>query len=300
MADVSVFDGNKWVSIAGESLTLTDTQTGETLAPVDATTHATAEVKLTLNPTESTASGTNAYDGLWKIPAGLKGAKGEKGDAGTSLELKGTVDYATPQTPTGTSTNSSGTVTVLQEPASYMGTAGNSLGDLYIVRFQGDAAAGGQVADGNGYVMALSGTSTPQAPDYEWNFVGPIRGPKGDGWKSDGTGYDDTTGIVTFASDDGLEFSTTDIRGSDGSDGSISLESVVTVDFKTDCSDGGSGAFAEKGDQSSGANYELTLTMPRQQHVYKGSATGTGNDIKPDDQTGDYATACAGDIWILS
>jgi hypothetical protein len=296
MADVSVFDGNKWVSIAGESLTLTDTQTGETLAPVDATTHATAEVKLTLNPTESTASGTNAYDGLWKIPAGLKGAKGEKGDAGTSLELKGTVDYATPQTPTGLSNSH----TVLQEPASYMGTAGNSLGDLYIVRFQGDAAAGGQVADGNGYVMALSGTSTPQAPDYEWNFVGPIRGPKGDGWKSDGTGYDDTTGIVTFASDDGLEFSTTDIRGSDGSDGSISLESVVTVDFKTDCSDGGSGAFAEKGDQSSGANYELTLTMPRQQHVYTGSATGTGNDIKPDDQTGDYATACAGDIWILS
>ena len=297
MADVSVFDGNKWVSIAGESLTLTDTQTGETLAPVDATTHATAEVKLTLNPTESTASGTNAYDGLWKIPAGLKGAKGEKGDAGTSLELKGTVDYATPQTPTGTSTNSSGTVTVLQEPASYMGTAGNSLGDLYIVRFQGDAAAGGQVADGNGYVMALSGTSTPQAPDYEWNFVGPIRGPKGDGWKSDGTGYDDTTGIVTFASDDGLGFNTTDIRGSDGS---ISLESVVPVTFKTDCTDGGSGAFAESGDQSSGANYELTLTMPRQQHVYKGDATGTGDAIKPDDQAGDYATACAGDIWILS
>lgn len=296
MADVSVFDGSQWVSIAGDdgkSVTLTDSQTGQTLAPADATTHATAEVKLTLNTTESTASGTNAYDGVWKIPAGLKGEKGADGEPGTSLELKGTVDYATPQTPTGSSDGH----TVLQEPASYMGTAGNNLGDLYIVRFQGDASAGGQVSDGNGYVMALSGTSTPQAPDYEWNFVGPIRGPKGDGWKSDGTGYEPTTGIVTFASDDGLEFSTTDIRGSDGS---ISLESAVPVTFKTDCSDGGSGAFATKGDQSSGANYELSLEMPRQQHVYTGAATGTGDDIKPDDQTGDYTTACAGDIWILS
>jgi len=42
-------------------------------------------------------------------------------------------------------------------------------------------------------------------------------GPKGDGW-TDGY-YDDTTGIVTFESDDGLGFSTTDIRGADGVDG---------------------------------------------------------------------------------
>lgn len=296
MADVSVFDGSQWVSIAGDdgkSLTLTDTQTGVTLAPIDATTHATAEVTLTKNDAESATTGTNAYDGLWKIPAGLKGEKGAKGDDGTSLELKGTVDYATPQTPTGLSDAH----TVLREPASYMGTAGNSLGDLYIVRFQGDASADGQVPDGNGYVMALAASSTPQALVYEWNFVGPIRGPKGDGWKADGTGYDANTGIVTFASDDGLGFSTSDIRGSDGS---ITLESAVPVAFKTDCTDGGSGAFATKGDQSNGANYQLSLTMPRQQHVYKGAATGSGNDIKPDDQIGDNATACAGDIWILS
>ena len=159
MADISVFDGSKWVSIAGEegkSLTLTSKQDGSTLSPVNETTHATAEVNLTLNTTESTASGTNAYDGLWKIPAGLKGEQGEKGDEGNSLELKGTVDYELPQTNDGESNNK----TVLQDPASYMGTAGNSLGDLWIVRYQGSAVDGGTVPDGNGFVISEAAGST--------------------------------------------------------------------------------------------------------------------------------------------
>ena len=269
MADVSVFDGDKWVSIAGDDgkgLTLTDTQTGDTLAPVDATTHATAEVNLTLNTTESDATGTNAYDGLWKIPAGLKGEKGEDGDPGQSLELKGSVDYETPQTNDGTTTNADGSVTVLQDPASYMGTAGNSLGDLWIVRYQGDASAAGKVTDGNGFVMSEAGDSTPSTPKYEWNEIGAIQGPP----------------------------------GSDGDAGSITLTSDVPVTFKTDCTSGGTGSFALEGSQvAPNANYQLSLTLPRGQHVYTGGSTGSGDTIKPDDQTGDFATACTGDIWVL-
>jgi len=55
-----------------------------------------------------------------------------------------------------------------------------------------------------------------------------IVGPKGDtgsaganglGWKSGGTGYSSSTGIVTFASNDGLEFDTGDLRGATGAAG---------------------------------------------------------------------------------
>ena len=131
--------------------------------------------------------------------------------------------------------------------------------------------------------------STP--PTY--NNVGSIQGPagaKGDGWKSEGTGYDAGTGKVTFASDDGLEFTTGDLRGADAS---ISLNTTVPVTFKTDCSAGGSGSFTDEGSDT----WKLALTMPRGQHVYTGAATGSGENIKPDDQTGDFSTACTGDIW---
>jgi hypothetical protein len=57
-------------------------------------------------------------------------------------------------------------------------------------------------------------------------------GTDGDGWKSSGTGYASGTGIVTFASDDGLGFSTSDLRGADGSDGTngLGVPSGGTVD----------------------------------------------------------------------
>lgn len=44
-------------------------------------------------------------------------------------------------------------------------------------------------------------------------------GDDGKGWKADGTGYNAATGVVTFASDDGLAFSTGDLRGEDGAPG---------------------------------------------------------------------------------
>ena len=44
-------------------------------------------------------------------------------------------------------------------------------------------------------------------------------GEDGKGWKSDGTGYNAATGVVTFSSDDGLGFSTGDLRGEDGAPG---------------------------------------------------------------------------------
>ena len=47
-------------------------------------------------------------------------------------------------------------------------------------------------------------------------------GPAGKGW-TDGT-YDSNTGVVTFTSDDGLEFVTDDLRGADGFNGDDGLD----------------------------------------------------------------------------
>jgi len=52
-------------------------------------------------------------------------------------------------------------------------------------------------------------------------------GTDGDGWKSSGTGYNSSTGVVTFASDDGLGFSTGDVRGANGSNGADGADGVI-------------------------------------------------------------------------
>ena len=74
-----------------------------------------------------------------------------------------------------------------------------------------------------------------------------IQGPKGDtgkGWT--GGDYDSDTGIVTFESEDGIEFKTTDVRGEDGVQGKgwtggdydsdtgiVTFESEDGIEFKT-------------------------------------------------------------------
>ena len=59
----------------------------------------------------------------------------------------------------------------------------------------------------------VTGSGTPGTP-----------GADGLGWT--GGSYDSGTGVVTFASDDGLGFSTGDLRGADGADGADGLDGV--------------------------------------------------------------------------
>jgi len=73
------------------------------------------------------------------------------------------------------------------------------------------------------------------APSNTWSpgIAGGPAGPQGDPGPAgaDGEGftggsYDESTGIVTFTSDDGLGFSTTDLRGADGVDGAPGVDDV--------------------------------------------------------------------------
>lgn len=73
---------------------------------------------------------------------------------------------------------------------------------------------------GSSYVCITDGTSG-EAPSGSANFVLLVSkgdtGADGLGWT--GGSYDAGTGVVTFASDDGLGFTTGDLRGADGIDG---------------------------------------------------------------------------------
>ena len=240
--------------------------------------NATLDLELNVGASDETK---NVYDVTIGVPVGIRGPQGPKGDNGedgTGVNILGQL-----QNPPGTPVVGPPTQDNTQSHDICTDSAGSAWldkdGDLWVwVEQTGDCAAG-------------------DAPTY--NNVGSIQGPagaKGDGWKADGTGYDSATGIVTFASDDGLGFSTGDLRGSDGADATIALNTAVDVTFKTDCTAGGTGSFTDEGSDT----WKLALTLPRGQHIYTGAATGSGETIKPDDQTGDFATACTGDIWVLS
>lgn len=294
--DLRVWDGNAWWSLSGadgKSFGLVDPQSATTVDPIDASTLGTATVKLTLDQDATDAAellpetDPNYMAKMYKlelgVPAGLKGEKGEDstvpGPPGQSLELKGSVDYETPQTLDGTSDGA----TVLQDPDAYMGTAGNNLGDLWIVRYQGDASAGGKVPDGNGFVMSEAADSTPDVPKYEWNEIGAIQGPKGDGWKKEGTGYDSASGTVTFASDDGLEFTTGDLRGSNAT---IAIDSTVITN-KLCATENGTASMAKTGGEDSNPTYQLTLGIPQVK------VTAADKDSEPSEK-------CKGDFWIVT
>ncbi len=295
--DLRVWDGSAWWSLSGadgKSFGLVDPQDATTVEPVDATTLGAATVKLTLDVDATTAAeqlpdtDPNYMAKMYKlelgVPGGLKGEKGEDstvpGPPGQSLELKGSVDYETPQTLDGTSNGA----TVLQEPNSYMGTAGNNLGDLWIVRYQGDATAGGKVPDGNGFVMSEAADSTSETPKYEWNEIGAIQGPKGDGWKADGTEYDESTGTVTFASDDGLEFTTGDLRGSNAT---IKVDSTV-VTTKLCATDDGTASMAKTSGNDSDPTYQLSIGIPQVKVTTATEASGGPTE------------KCTGDFWIVT
>jgi len=63
------------------------------------------------------------------------------------------------------------------------------------------------------------------------DFDKPTNGTNGTGFT--GGSYNASTGVVTFTSDDGLGFSTTDLRGADGADGSTTLNDLDNVDLVT-------------------------------------------------------------------
>lgn len=100
-----------------------------------------------------------------------------------------------PPGPPGPGFNFEGTVPTKEDipgwPDSYVG----KVGDVY-------------VTEDDDHIWAWSGD--------EWYDVGPM-GQKGKGWT--GGSYNSANGITTFTSDDGLGFSTTDIRGGKGEKG---------------------------------------------------------------------------------
>ena len=194
-----------------------------------------------------TISGTDA---TWSDPASNPALKGEKGDDGDSafevwqgsnpggteaeyLEaIKGEKGDKGDGYTGGTYDASTGVVTFNSNDG-----LGFSTGDL----------RGADGADGTGVhilgsydteaeLLAGSPTGNPgdaylvqgdlyvwDEDNSQWLNVGRIQGPDGpagadgDGWT--GGTYDASTGIVTFTSDDGLGFSTTDLRGGEGAKG---------------------------------------------------------------------------------
>ena len=267
MADVSVFDGSKWVSIAGDDGN--DGTDGKSVAlspspPSSATNVANkkdvdgvtdipgdATMQLALNAGLSDAS-TNVYDVVLGVPVGVKGEKGDRGENGTGVTILGSLQnpIGTPVLgpPTQENTQPNHDICTDGPGSSWL----DSNGDLWVWDSQDGVCSAGN------------------PPKY--NNVGSIQGPPG-------IGED----------------------GEDGDPGSITLTNAVPVTFKTDCTAGGTGSFALDGAQvAPNANYQLSLTLPRGQHIYTGNATGSGEAIKPDDQTGDFSTACTGDIWVLT
>ena len=74
------------------------------------------------------------------------------------------------------------------------------------------------VAAGGTPTVEVAAGGSNEAKTLAFAF-GAVTGADGLGFKASGTGYTSSTGVVAFASDDGLGFSTSDLRGADGSDG---------------------------------------------------------------------------------
>ena len=113
-------------------------------------------------------------------------------------------------------------------------------------------------ADGKTWTSSSSGGSGGSAGDFHfnttteeisknssgtWSVIADVSGTNGTnglGFKASGTGYTSSTGVVAFASDDGLGFSTSDLRGADGADGADGTDGTDGADG-TDGTDGTNG-----------------------------------------------------------
>ena len=126
-----------------------------------------------------------------------------------------------------------------------------------------------------------TGPQGPQGPQGATGATGPAGADGADGTNgtngtngTDGTGftggsYNASTGVVTFTSNDGLGFSTSDLRGADGADGS---DANVTAANVTGVLTGGTGI-------SIASNGTITNSLPDQTVALTGtgatSVTGT-------------------------
>ncbi len=112
-----------------------------------------------------------------------------------------------------------------------------------------------------------------------WIICAGVSGPTGPGFT--GGSYDPSTGQITFTSDDGIGFSTGDLRGADGADGSgftgasydsatgrITFTSDDGLGFITGDLRGADGADGADGDGFTGGSYDSTT----------GEVTFTSND----------------------
>jgi len=150
---------------------------------------------------------------VWKpgpAPHGPKGDKGDDGDAGMMLNFLGVVaeEADLPGWPDKYTGDGGDAYDVTAKAQIY---AWSSFFKVWqgVTTLHGPPGADGKPgADGND-----GADSTVPGPQGEKGD----KGDKGDGWI--GGSYDPDTGIATFNSDDGLTFSTTDMRGADGVDG---------------------------------------------------------------------------------
>ena len=93
----------------------------------------------------------------------------------------------------------------------------------------GSSSDGGGTTPGNNGTNGTDGTDGVDGTDGTDGVDGTdgtdgVDGADGDGWT--GGSYNSSTGVVTFTSDDGLGFSTGDLRGADGTGGSGAVTSV--------------------------------------------------------------------------
>ena len=138
-------------------------------------------------------------------PVGPEGPIGPDGTPGTGIQFKGTVN---------TSTSLPGW------PNSYVG----DVGDAYMTDDTQDLWVWGEDSSWNnlGHLQGPEGPQGPIGPDGGQGIPGNpgtngSNGTDGKGWTSGS--YSSSNGVVTFTSDDGLGFSTTDLRGTDGAQG---------------------------------------------------------------------------------
>lgn len=159
-----------------------------TSATVDVGTTTTGNAGSNADVTNSGTTADAVFD--FVIPKGDTGDTGDTGPAGSGVTILG---------------SDTGANIILKS---------GSAGDMWISTDTGTNDDGGtEIQEGDGVVY----------DGADWLTVGPIRGPQGikgdqgDGWT--GVTYSSSTGFITFASADGLDYITEDVRGDTGAQG---------------------------------------------------------------------------------
>jgi hypothetical protein len=150
-------------------------------------------------------------------------------------------------------------------PLSYTG----EVGDLFLID------------DGSGNAFVWNAENL-------WSLV-PIRGPQGlQGLGFTGGSYDPATGIITFTSDDGLGFQTSDLRGqpgADGADGADGVNATISVGTTTTGAPGAPASVVNSGTPTAAV---LDFTIPKGD---TGDPGADGNDGAPGADGADGADA---------